>query len=122
MSLTKDPSLELGSQAWLMLEDGESSDSLGSYSSSLLPFFSNHICAGENREVLSVVKYGAVSVPSASVLSFEHEDKDYWMDAIDQSCKLVTNSRIAHEQDSFGFTYPSAREKRQCKVINLLYC
>ncbi|XP_042404826.1 uncharacterized protein LOC121995048 [Zingiber officinale] len=117
MSLTKDPSLELGSQAWLMLEDGESSDSLGSYSSSLLPFFSNHICPGENREALSVVKYGAVCVPSASVLSFEQEDRD-WMDAIDQSCKLDTNSRIVHEQDSFGLTYPSAPEKRQCKVIN----
>ncbi|XP_074580831.1 uncharacterized protein LOC141837302 [Curcuma longa] len=112
-----------GSQAWLMLEDGESSDSMGSYSSSFLSFFSSHhFCAGGNREPLSVVvDHGAaVSVPGASLLSFEHEDRD-WVDAIEQSCKLESGCRMAHEQESFGFAFPSARGKRQCERILIFW-
>lgn len=120
MSLAKDLPLELGSQACPMFEDGESSDSMGSYSSSFLSFFSgHHFSAGGNRESLSFVDYGAVSVPGPSVLSFEHEDRD-WVDAIEQSCKLeISGCRMAREQDSFGFAFPSSRGKRQCdQVIN----
>ncbi|KAG6475122.1 transcription factor RHD6-like isoform X2 [Zingiber officinale] len=115
LNFAKDLPLELGSQACPMLEDGESSDSMGSYSSSFLSFFSgHHFSAGGNRESLSFVDYGAVSVPGPSVLSFEHEDRD-WVDAIEQSCKLeISGCTMAREQDSFGFAFPSSRGKRQC--------